>query len=177
MSTLLPVIGPAVAQLPARSQIAREPVDEFAVSVPAATVVESEKFASPLLASPETPSFDVHERLTSPACHAPSAAAQLEVGAVWSSEAVKLPVAQFPAASQLDALVYETFAPSVKATVSGGVGTLGSSGSLVVQWIVTGERYQPLADDDLIRRRNAPGRECPDVERPRRAQDADGEHG
>src|SRR4051812_18517867 len=95
LSTLLPAIGPAVTQLPATSQIAREPVDALALSVPVATFVESEKLASAPLASPESPSLDVHARLTSLACHIPSASAQLTLGTIWSSEMVTLPVVQF----------------------------------------------------------------------------------
>ena len=72
-SILLPVTGPAVAQLPAMSQTCRVPVDALGVSLPAATLVVSWKAASPALARPEPVSLAVQEIDTFNGCHAESA--------------------------------------------------------------------------------------------------------
>src|SRR5512143_373892 len=84
LSTLLPPIGPAVAQFPSRSHTLRVPVAALAVSVPAGTEVERLKLASAGLARPEPPSPAVQAMLTSFACHWPSAVPQLTAGAVVS---------------------------------------------------------------------------------------------
>ena len=85
LSTLLPAIGPAVAQLFVLSQTWYVPVLAFAVSVPTATEVDSVKFASDAFASPEPLSWAVHEMITSEACQTPSAEPQEMVGGVESS--------------------------------------------------------------------------------------------
>ena len=54
LSTLLPEIGPAIAQLPARSQTVRLFVRALAVSVPGETFVIRLKDASLAAARPET---------------------------------------------------------------------------------------------------------------------------
>ena len=84
LSTRLPPIGPAVAQLPSRSHTLRVPVAALAVSVPAGTEVERLKLASAGLARPEPLSLAVQAMLTSFACHWPSAVPQLIAGAVVS---------------------------------------------------------------------------------------------
>ena len=63
------------------------PVEAFDVSVPAGTLVDSEKLASAGLASPEPLSEAVQAMLTSAECHAPSADPQLMVGGVVSDGA------------------------------------------------------------------------------------------
>src|SRR6185295_9826175 len=83
-STLLPAIGPAVAQLPARSQISRVPVPASGVSAPAATEVVRTKDASAGLASPLPASPAVQAIDTLPGCHAPSGAAHVMAGAIES---------------------------------------------------------------------------------------------
>jgi len=65
LSTLLPVTGPADAQLPTASHTLRLAVDADAVSVPAATLVESEKLASEGNLRPEPPSLAVQATATS----------------------------------------------------------------------------------------------------------------
>src|SRR5437667_11148834 len=83
-STLLPAIGPAVAQLPALSQTWRLSVDAFASSLPAGTLVDSEKLASAGFARPEPLSFAVQGMLTLLACQLPSGEPQVIVGGVVS---------------------------------------------------------------------------------------------
>src|SRR5207249_2335696 len=85
LSTMFPETGPAVAKLPTASATGWLPVEAFASSVPAGTLVESEKLASPGLASPEPPSLAVHPIETSVACHVPSAEPQLTSGAFLST--------------------------------------------------------------------------------------------
>src|SRR4051812_23428814 len=89
-STLLPVTGPAVAQLPALSQTCRVPVAALAVSLPAATDVLNEKLASLALARPDVASVAVHAIDTLPACHSESALPQATVGATVSTVSVRL---------------------------------------------------------------------------------------
>src|SRR5215472_14789444 len=84
LSTMLPLIGPAMTQLPATSQICRLSVKALAVSVPDGTMVDRVKLASPGLARPDSASLAVHWRLTSLACHWPSGAAHVNVGATLS---------------------------------------------------------------------------------------------
>src|SRR5258708_7284456 len=88
LSTLLPPMGPAVVQFCARSQTAWGEVCAFAVSVPAATEVAREKLASAPLARPERASDAAQPRVTSPACHRPSGAAQLTIGGDGSYSAI-----------------------------------------------------------------------------------------
>ena len=84
LSTLLPAIGPAVVQLPSWSQIARLLVSAFAVSVPSATLVVSEKLASDGSSRPKA-SDAVHAIVTSVPCHSPSTVPHVTVGGVLSS--------------------------------------------------------------------------------------------
>src|SRR5438270_8857669 len=69
LSIMLPSIGPAVAQFPAKSHTWCEPVIAFAVSVPTGNEVASKKLLSGGFASPETASFAPHEILASVGCH------------------------------------------------------------------------------------------------------------
>ena len=65
LSTMPPEIGPAVRELPTASARSLLPVEALAVSVPAATLVESAKLASAAFASPEPASWAVQLRLMS----------------------------------------------------------------------------------------------------------------
>src|SRR5438105_13457483 len=89
-STWLSEIGPAVVQIPARSQSWRLPVAALAVSVPAATLVLSWNAAADGSASPEKASMALQARATSAACHRPSGAAQLNDGGERSSWTVRV---------------------------------------------------------------------------------------
>src|SRR5688500_17394457 len=84
LSTLLPPIGPAVAQLPTLSQTSRLPVSALAVSVPAGTPVERVNAASAELARPELASCAVQAMLTSLGCHCPSGGSQVITGGTVS---------------------------------------------------------------------------------------------
>src|SRR5436190_5686731 len=99
LSTLFPPTGPAAAQLPAPSQTVRLPVGALASSVPAATLVESVKFASAAFDKPDPPSLLEQASETSAACHEPSGDAQLMAGIVLSILTVSV-----CAASRLSAL-------------------------------------------------------------------------
>src|SRR5262245_8576326 len=90
-SIRLPGIGPAVAQLPARSQITRLSVPALASSEPKPTEVISRNDASPELASPIPVSLAVQASETLSACQAPSAAAQETAGAVTSGALLPIP--------------------------------------------------------------------------------------
>src|SRR3989442_5674049 len=85
LSTLMPPIGPAVAQLLIASQTWSEPVEAFAVSLPDGTLVERVKLASDALARPDPESAAVHASETSVACQSPSGCAHWRVGAVVST--------------------------------------------------------------------------------------------
>src|SRR5438132_1650241 len=84
----------------------------FAVSVPAATLVVSEKLASAGLARPEPPSEPVQARLTLPACQTPSADAQENAGGFLSTmfPAIGPAVVQLPALSHTWRLFVDAFA-------------------------------------------------------------------
>src|SRR5512142_3299961 len=84
LSTWLPLIGPAVAELPALSNTLRLFVEALLVSEPLATLVARLKFASAASARLEEASLAVQAMLTSLACHTPSALPQATVGAVAS---------------------------------------------------------------------------------------------
>src|SRR5262245_4682145 len=84
LSTLLPVIGPAVEQRPALLHTCRLFVAALAVSVPADTLVVNVKLASAAFAKPDSGSLAVHAMLTSLLCHALSAAPHETLGAVES---------------------------------------------------------------------------------------------
>src|SRR5262249_25653803 len=84
LSTMMPAMGPAFAQFPARSQIRRLPVSEFAVSVPAGTLVFSVKVASPGFARPDPESLAEQPRVTSVACQSASGLAHMICGGVVS---------------------------------------------------------------------------------------------
>src|SRR6266571_9338446 len=85
LSTLMPTIGPAVAQLTATSQTARVPVVALDVSVPAETLVLSEKLASEELARPERVSVAEQGMTTSVGCQRLSGEPQVREGGVLSS--------------------------------------------------------------------------------------------
>jgi hypothetical protein len=114
LSIWLPPIGPADAELPTASATVRLPVDAFAVSAPAATLVDNEKLASPALASPEPPSAAVQPIETSAACQTPSAEPQLTAGAFLS---ILLPM--------IEAAALEL--PALSKTVRDPVAAFGSS--------------------------------------------------
>ena len=109
MSILFPEIGPAVDGFPALSKTVREPVDAFASSVAAGTVVESEKLASAALARPEPPSEAVQAIATLSECHTPSAEPQFTVGPAVSSviESVAVPEILFAASLNCAQTVFE----------------------------------------------------------------------
>lgn len=101
LSTLFPLTGPAVAQLPATSHTAREAVSALAVSVPSGTVVAREKEASAGFTSPEPPaSAAVQGIVTFTADHWAFALPQVITGGVRSIFAVRvLAVSMLPALS------------------------------------------------------------------------------
>ena len=84
-STLFPSIGPAVAQLSARSQTCRDPVAALPSSVPGGTEVESENAASAGSARPDPVSSAVQAIETLLACQSPSTAPQATTGASTSA--------------------------------------------------------------------------------------------
>src|ERR1700704_149300 len=84
-STFNPVMGPAAAQLPARSQTVTELVAAEAVSMPAGTAVVRVNAAWLGSARPEVASTTLHATVTSAALHAALGAAQAIAGAVWST--------------------------------------------------------------------------------------------
>src|SRR5438094_85875 len=102
---------------PPSAQTGCEPVAAFASSLPAGTVVESEKLPSEANASPEPPSEAVQPMLTLAACQTPSAEPQLVAGAFLSTmlPAIGPAVVQLPALSQTWRLFVEAFAVSVPA--------------------------------------------------------------
>src|SRR5690242_17840144 len=103
LSTMLPKIGPAVAQLPARSQTERLLVAALAVSEPAGTLVMSVKEASAALAKPVPLSRAVQASETSVECHRPSGAAQEICGGAASwTVTVKLALLVLPLASEAE---------------------------------------------------------------------------
>ncbi len=92
LSTMLPVMGPAVVQLPAASHTLRLAVAASAVSVPWGTAVARENEPSAGSARPEPTSVAVQAMLTSPACHCPSAATHSTSGADVSDAGGGAPV-------------------------------------------------------------------------------------
>ena len=99
-STLIPAIGPAVAQLPALSHTWRLFVDADAVSTPVTTVVDSVKLASPGFASPDPLSDAVQATEMFPECHAESGVAHERFGETVSRTVTTKPVfAELPWAS------------------------------------------------------------------------------
>lgn len=84
-SILIPPIGVAVAQFPARSHTVRESVAAFAVSIPGATWVVRLNDASPGLANPAPWSTALQASATLSALQPAGAAAQVMVGATASS--------------------------------------------------------------------------------------------
>src|SRR5207244_4216887 len=129
-STLLPVIGPAVAQFPTTSHTWCEPVEAFAFSVPAATVVVSEKLASAEAASPEPVSDAVQASETFWACQAESAAAQLSCGAARSTllPPIGPAVAQLPATSHTwrdPVAAFELWEPAATLVLRGKLASAG----------------------------------------------------
>ena len=112
LSTFMPLIGPAVAQFPARSHTWRVPVEAFAVSLPFGTLVDSVKLASDRLARPEPESAAAQVTLWSSARQAPSVEPQLTVGGVVSTTNVSLTSAlRLPAGSA--ALTVKVCEPSL----------------------------------------------------------------
>src|SRR5947209_168685 len=90
LSIMLPAIGPAAEQFPATSHTGCVPVDAFAVSVPAGTLVLREKPASDGFARPEPESVATQGMLTSLACQRPSVPAQEMDGGVLSRRIIRL---------------------------------------------------------------------------------------
>ena len=86
LSTLFPLIGPAVVQRFAVLHTCRLFVAAVAVSVPVATFVVRLKLASAWFASPDSGSLAVQAMLTSLLCQAPSATAHETCGGVASDE-------------------------------------------------------------------------------------------
>src|SRR5262245_12424424 len=84
LSILLPLIGPAVALLPALSATLRLLVAALAFSVPLATLVERLKLASAAFARSEVASLAVQAIFTSLACQTLSAVPHATLGAVAS---------------------------------------------------------------------------------------------
>jgi hypothetical protein len=85
-STLIPLIGPAVAQLSALSQTSWLSVEAFAVSVPVATLVVSVNDASAGFARPEPVSAAVQRRVTLDACQSVSVVPQETAGGLLSAD-------------------------------------------------------------------------------------------
>src|SRR5688572_32964979 len=83
MSILIPPIGPAVAQFPARSQTTRLSVTAAAVSVPAGTEVLSEKEVSAATANPPL-SVALQFTVMLDACHVGATGSQAICGGVLS---------------------------------------------------------------------------------------------
>src|SRR5262245_21325878 len=110
LSTLLPLIGPAVTELPTASDTARTLVEVLAVSVPADTFVVRLKLESAALARPEPPSAALQAIETSAACHSPSAEPQDSAGAFLST---LLPVMSAGEAAQLETLSQAWTPPAV----------------------------------------------------------------
>src|SRR5688572_33265377 len=106
LSTLMPPIGPATAQLPARSQTSRLSVAASAVSTSVGTAVVRVKVsvAAPSGANPPS-SVAVQSIWTSVACQSPSGWPQAIVGGVVSDATTnptvttKAPAAWLPASS------------------------------------------------------------------------------
>jgi hypothetical protein len=101
LSTLRPVIGPAVMQLSKMSHSWRVPVDALFVSVPAATFVDSENDAGESARRPFE-SVAVQLMSMSSLCHKPSAGAHTYVGACLSiiQPAIGPTIVQLPSVSQ-----------------------------------------------------------------------------
>src|SRR5271157_88253 len=104
LSIMMPVIGPAVAQIPTLLQTCTELVESFPFPVPAATGSEvSVMVAWAGLARPEPASVTVQVNETVPECHLPSALGQLTVGGALSIMKGPWPGigVQFPTLSQI----------------------------------------------------------------------------
>jgi hypothetical protein len=144
LSTLFPPTGPAVAQLPALSQIWRLSVDALPVSTPAATCVVSKNEASAAFARPDCESLAVQAMLTSEATHWPSGEAHAIVGPVVS----RLIVMEFEAVPPALVAVQVKVVPAVsEVTVSGAQPDeelMGDSVSVTLQFTRTSLVYQPL---------------------------------
>src|SRR5258708_33157524 len=93
LSTMLPAMGPAVAQLPTMSQTWCVLVEALLVSVPAGTLVVSEKLVSAGLPRPEAESEAEQVMLTSLACQRPSGLAHEIAGGVLSIRTIWVLVA------------------------------------------------------------------------------------
>src|SRR5215813_24714 len=89
-STRMLRTGPAETQFPATSQTLRLPVAAVAGSVPAATVVDRLKLASPADASPDPPSPAVQAIETFVECQRVSPAAHDTVGGVASMRQINV---------------------------------------------------------------------------------------
>src|ERR1051325_9006980 len=88
---MMPLMGPAWAQLPRLSQMVLLLVRAFAVSMPDDTEVVRMKIASAEFAKPEPLSVAVHAIATSPACQSPSVAPHWIVGGVVSGGVTAAP--------------------------------------------------------------------------------------
>src|SRR5689334_11324909 len=91
LSTLFPLIGPAVVHPPLLLHTCRLFVVAFAGSVPTAVVVVRLKAASAAFASPDSGSLAVHAIVTSPLCQAPSDAPHETSGGVASLRNISAP--------------------------------------------------------------------------------------
>src|SRR5215216_1804780 len=85
LSTLTPVMGPAVAVLPTASVRVLVPVWALLFSLPSATLVDKEKFASLVGLRPEPPSEAVQLKVWLVACQSLSAVGQEKLGAFLST--------------------------------------------------------------------------------------------
>ncbi len=102
MSIFTPMIGPAVAPLPALSQAWTEFVETFGLAVPAAMEAVSVMLDWAGLARPDAASLAVHVKVTVPVCQLESADGQETVGATLSilTPVIGPAVAQLPTLSQ-----------------------------------------------------------------------------
>ena len=151
-SILLPLSGPAVAQLPTPSQTTRLAVAALEVATPSATLVLSVKLASALVAKPDPPSLVEQFSATLAACQTLSAGAHVTTGALLSiCNPLSCAVLQLPATSQITAalvwaLSLSWSAPTfvVSVTAAGVPGASPETASLGVQLNVWSPRCQSL---------------------------------
>src|SRR2546425_7989748 len=100
LSTMLPVIGPTVAQFAAKSQTECVPVAALEVSVPAGTLVLKLKLPSEEFARPDPASLAEQGMLTSAGCQRLSGDPHVMDGGVLSSITTTcLGLSMFPALS------------------------------------------------------------------------------
>ena len=119
LSIFTPMIGPAVAQLPALSQAWTEFVETFGLAVPAAMEAVSVMLDWAGLARPDAASLAVHVKVTVPVCQLESADGQETVGAMLSilTPVIGPAVAQLPTLSQTWTEFVETFELAVPTAI------------------------------------------------------------